>query len=57
MLLSFSRQECRWETKSFVTVSETAKKYAATTAFHKEADIAVTMKNSTQEEILPPGSI
>ena len=53
MVLSFSRQEYRWETKSFVTVSQTAKKYAAATAFRKEADTAVTVKNSGQGEILP----
>lgn len=46
MLLSFSRQERRWETKTFVTVSQTAKKHAAATAFHKEAHTAVAAENS-----------
>lgn len=45
-VLSFSSQEGKWDTKSLVTVSQTAKKYTAATAFHKEADIAVTVKNS-----------
>lgn len=52
--LSFSRQEGRLETKSFVTVSQTAKKYTA--GFHKVADYS-SPSEELCTEVLTPGSI